>query len=80
MNSKPFLSEDKIFAGEEIFPYRIKLKAVFVPKDLVDFRPLVPKLTFIKNKKAWSWHIRIAMREIPESDYITIRQALESSI
>ncbi len=36
----------------------------------LDFNPLIPKLSFITNKKHWSGHLMgKAMREIPEEDY-----------
>jgi hypothetical protein len=38
-------------------------------KEPIQFKPLSPSLSFIKNKKMWSGSIRTAMREIPEEDY-----------
>jgi len=55
--------------GDEVFPYRVKLKPIKIFKELVEFKPLIPKLSFIKNKAMWTGHIRVAMREIPEEDY-----------
>ncbi len=56
--------------GNESFPYRIKLKPINVFKRPVEFKPLIPKLNFIKNKKKWSGHLMgKAMRQIPEEDY-----------
>jgi predicted RNA-binding protein len=76
--SKPFESEEEVFkpVEGEIFPYRVRLKAVLVPKDPTDFRSLIPKLTFIKKKRMWGFFVRTAMREIPEGDYRTIESAL----
>ncbi|ACS89625.1 hypothetical protein TSIB_0560 [Thermococcus sibiricus MM 739] len=43
----------------------------------VDFKPLIPKLKFITNKKKWSGHLMgKAMREIPEEDYNLIEGLL----
>lgn len=54
----------------ESFPLRIKLKPVKVFSSPVKFKPLIPNLKFITNKKKWSGHlIGKAMREIPEEDY-----------
>ena len=59
--------------GNELFPLRIKLRPVKIFEPPVEFKPLIPKLKFITNKKMWSGHIRgQAMREIPEEDYLTI--------
>jgi len=58
--------------GSEVFPLRIKVKPVKIIKEPIPFKPLVPKMTFIKNKTMWSGSIRTAMRIIPEEDYLTI--------
>lgn len=54
---------------KEDFPYRIKLSPVRVFDPPVEFKPLIPDLEFITNKKMWTGHIRVAMRTIPEEDY-----------
>jgi predicted RNA-binding protein len=54
----------------EVFPLRIKLKPIKIFDKPVDFKSLIPKLKFIKNKQKWTGHIQgKAMREIPEEDY-----------
>jgi predicted RNA-binding protein len=59
--------------GKEVFPLRIKLKTVRVFDPPVEFKPLIPHLAFITNKKQWSGHIRgQAMRTIPEEDFVLI--------
>jgi len=36
----------------------------------IEFKPLIPKLKFITNKKKWTGHLMgKAMREIPEDDF-----------
>ena len=55
--------------GNEVFPLRIKLKPVKVFTEPLPFKPLVPEMSFIKNKVMWSGSLRTAMREIPEEDY-----------
>jgi predicted RNA-binding protein len=73
--SEVFKDSKKIFktpAGtrNETFPLRIKLKPVKIFDKPVEFKPLIPKLKFIKNKKKWTGHLMgKAMREIPEEDY-----------
>ena len=62
-------------SGNERFPYRIKIKPVQIFKEPIQFKPLIPSLSFIKNKKMWSGSIRTAMREIPEEDYQKIISA-----
>jgi len=55
--------------GNEVFPLRIKVKPVKVFAKPIAFKPLVPEMSFIKNKVMWSGSIRTAMRVIPEEDY-----------
>ena len=79
--SKPYVDKRKIFtysgfSGKEVFPYRVKLEPVTVPEEPVDFKPLVPKLSFLTNKKRWSAPLRTAMKEIPREDFELIRWAI----
>ena len=55
--------------GNEVFPLRITLKQVKIFAEPIVFKPLVPEMSFIKNKVMWSGSIRTAMRVIPEEDY-----------
>jgi len=73
--SEVFKDSKRIFKSppnmrNESFPYRIKLKPIKVFKKPIEFKPLIPKLNFIKNKRKWSGHLMgRAMRQIPEEDY-----------
>ena len=74
VTSEPYEEHTRIFGtppqmGDEIFPYRVKVKPIHTFDKPLEFKPLVPDLKFITNKKMWSGHLRIAMREIPEEDY-----------
>jgi len=69
--SRIFIAPAKL--GDEFFPLRIKLIPVMIFEPPIEFKPLIPELKFITNKKMWSGHIRgQAMREIPEEDYLMI--------
>lgn len=57
------------FLPGEVFPMRVKVKPLPDISEPVPFKPLVPALSFIKNKVMWSGSIRTAMRTIPEEDY-----------
>ena len=73
-DAKPlFITPERM--GDEVFPYRMRLKPIKIFKEPVEFKPLIPYLKFIKNKKMWTGHIRTAMREIPEDDYQFIIKA-----
>ncbi len=74
--SEPFRDSTRIFSSKgmrssgETFPYRIKIKLVKIFDKPIEFKPLIPKLKFITNKKKWSGHLMgKAMREIPEVDF-----------
>lgn len=74
-----FTSPPKVGKGDEVFPLRIKLKTIEIFDPPVVFKPLIPELTFITNKKQWSGHIRgQAMRTIPDEDYAYIMKAAET--
>lgn len=79
--SEVFRDSSKLFRppkgmGNETFPLRIKIRPVEIFKIPVEFKPLIPKLEFIKNKKKWTGHLMgKAMREIGERDYKLILSA-----
>ncbi|ADC64353.1 protein of unknown function DUF55 [Ferroglobus placidus DSM 10642] len=78
--SEPFRDSTKIFKtpkgmGSETFPLRIKIKPIKIFDKPIEFKPLIPKLKFITNKKKWSGHLMgKAMREIPEDDFRLITE------
>jgi len=75
--STVFRDSKKIFKGQESYPNRVKLEPLYVPERFVPFKPLIEKLTFIKNKKRWNTHLYgRAMREIPKKDYEVIENAV----
>lgn len=56
-------------SSEDVYPYRVRLKAIKIFQPEKPFKPLIPKLTFITNKKHYAGHVMgKAMREIPEDD------------
>ena len=77
--SDPYTDSSRIFKSplypNETYPLRIKIKPIKLGE--LDFKPLIPKLKFITNKKKWSGHLMgKAMREIPEEDYKLIEGLL----
>ncbi len=80
--SEAFKDSTRIFKtpkgmGNETFPWRIRIKPVKIFEKPIEFKPLIPKLKFITNKKKWSGHLMgKAMREIPEEDYKLILSQL----
>ncbi len=73
--SEPFKDSTRIFSSKgmrsnETFPWRVKIRPVKIFDKPIEFKPLIPKLKFITNKKKWSGHLMgKAMREIPKEDY-----------
>lgn len=76
--SEAFFSEERIFTSspDEIFPWRIRIEPVAIPKKSLDFKKLVPKLQFIKNKKKWFLYLQVAMRTIPKEDFDLTKSAI----
>ena len=72
--SEPYEDHSRLFVtppqmGDEVFPFRMKVRPIKVFPEPLEFKPLIGDLTFITNKTMWSGHLRVAMREIPEDDY-----------
>ena len=60
--------------GEEFTAFR--RDAEYLPCDEADIQPLVPNLTFIRNKRSWGFVFRFGFFEIPEPDFQTISRAM----
>lgn len=58
----------KMFEG--FTPFRRNIR--FEPTNHVDVRPLIPQLSFIKNKQNWGMPFRRGLFEIPKSDFFRI--------
>jgi len=77
--SEVYNDSTKIFKSpphlNETYALRVKIKPIKLGE--LEFKPLIPKLKFITNKRKWSGHLMgKAMREIPEEDYKLIEQLL----
>ncbi len=67
-NDSPLFVTPKAL-GNEVFPLRINVKPVKIFAEPLPIKPLVPQMTFIKNKVMWTGSVRTAMRIIPEEDH-----------
>ena len=72
--SEAYRDSSRIFkgkstGGEITYPYRVKLKPIKIFHKPIEFKPLIPKLNFIKYKDKWTGYIRLPMRKIPEEDF-----------
>jgi len=63
----------------EKFPIRVKVELIRIFDEPIPFKPLIPHLTFIKNKEMWTGSIRKPMRIIPEVDYQLIIKNINNS-
>lgn len=77
--SNPFYDAKPVFKGD-LYPHRVRVEPYVVPEKPVNFRDLIPKLEFIKNKRRWHTHLfGRAMRQIPERDFELILEALRGA-
>jgi predicted RNA-binding protein len=69
-DTRRIFRSDSVRKRNEIFPLRIRLLNLESFKEEIPFKPLIPELEFIKNKKKWGGHIQgSAMRTIPGRDF-----------
>jgi len=77
---EPYVDREPIFfpvkSRDEVFEYRVRIEPALLPKEPIDFTPLVEKLSFIKNKKRWSAPLRRAMFKISRKDYEIIEEEI----
>lgn len=60
------------------FPYKVRLRPTKIPKQPLNFKRLVPNLSFIKNKQNWGADLRgKAMIKVPEKDFEMIMELME---
>lgn len=71
------VKEGEVYQGEMgggFVPYRRDVE--FIPCEETDILPLIPKLTFIKNKQSWGFVFRFGFFKIPKKDFETISKAM----
>lgn len=57
----------------EVYPLRVTLKRLGTVSEPVPFKPIVPKLSFIRNKRSWGSVLQgRSLINISEKDYRTI--------
>lgn len=64
--------------GDGFVPYR--RNAQFTSSQDAPIRPLLDRLSFIKNKQSWGYVFRFGLREIPESDFRQIATAMNAAV
>jgi predicted RNA-binding protein len=74
--SKPFEDNRKLFETrneKEVYPVRVRLEILVLPKKIIPLERLSKKLTFVSRGH---WALQIAMREISKDEYEIIRMML----
>jgi hypothetical protein len=64
--------------GEGFHPYRLDVD--FVPADDAPIRPLLERLSFIRDKQHWGAAFRFGLLEIPEADFARIAAAMRAEL
>jgi len=83
VTSAVFEDNERIFQPpynlpSETFSQRIRLRPLKLLGKPIEFKPLVSQLSFIKNKKRWSYNIRgRAVVKVPDVDYLFIKSKIE---
>jgi predicted RNA-binding protein len=75
------VSDDEPYQAEQdvdFHPYRRNME--FLKCNQVPIRPLIDKLSFIKNKTHWGMVFRQGMLEIPEGDFTIIAEEMNVEI
>lgn len=77
VSSDLFRDESKIFSGDETYPNRIKIKKIVDVEKIKRFKPLIPKLKFIRNKEYWGpTFMGRSMIKINKNDFEIIKNYL----
>ena len=72
LEGEPYLFD----IGNGFVPYRRDVQ--FVAAQEAPIRPLLDKLSFIKNKQSWGYVFRFGLLEIPEPDFQRIVMAMKA--
>ncbi len=74
------VKEGEIYQGNMdggFIPYRRDVE--FIPSEEADILTLIPKLSFIRNKKSWGIVFRFGFFEIPKEDFETITKKMKAN-
>jgi predicted RNA-binding protein len=79
VSSTAFTSNDILWPvkGSKIYPYRVKVE--FLSDASVDAKPLIEKLSFVRNTLYWALPLQKGYEEISPKDFELIQAAMEHS-
>jgi len=70
------VKEGEVYQGDMGGSPSYRRDADYLPCNEVDALPLIPELTFIRNKQAWGYVFRFGFLEIPKEDFETISRKM----
>ncbi|MEM0268771.1 MAG: EVE domain-containing protein [Candidatus Korarchaeum sp.] len=79
VSSDPYRDPSRLFKDRS-YPNRVRLEPLIVPEEPMEFKPLIQKLEFLKNKRFWSAHLRSGLVRISERDFELLKSALEGAV
>ena len=74
LEGEPYLFD----MGNGFVPHRRDVQ--FVSAQDAPIRPLIDRLSFIKNKQSWGYVFRFGLLEIPEADFHLIAAAMNAKV
>jgi len=68
--SEPNKSKNKVFSSSssKTFPFLVNIEAYVLPEKPLDFKVLVPRLSFIEHKRHWGCYLQRAMVKLTEEE------------
>jgi predicted RNA-binding protein len=68
--SEPYKSRKKLFASasSKAYPFLVNIETFVLPEKPLDFKIVVPRLSFIKHKRHWGCYLQRAMLKLTEDE------------
>ncbi len=74
------IADDEIYQVEESVTFKpFRRKIHYEKVQDTPIQPLIPLLSFIKNKNSWGYVFRYGLVEIPKSDFVCIVKGMRKS-
>lgn len=68
--SEPYKSQKKVFSSSssKSLPFLVNIEPFILPEKPLDFKTIVPRLSFIKHKSRWGTYLQKAMIKLTEEE------------
>ena len=70
------VKDGEVYQGDMGGDLAYRRDVEFLPCEETDVLPLIPRLTFIRNKQAWGFVFRFGFMELPKDDFLTISREM----